>query len=63
MTEAAPEGYLASKNCIQRYQLMISSLMWPATQTRPDIAYVTGLLARYLVNPIEKHVAAAKRVF
>jgi hypothetical protein len=37
--------------------------MWPAPQTRPDIAYVTGLLARYLANPTEKHVAAAKHDF
>ncbi|SLM33754.1 Ribonuclease H-like domain [Lasallia pustulata] len=56
---AAPEGYEASKNLIQSYQSMIGGLMWPATQSRPDIAFPVG---RYLCKPTEDHFQAAKRI-
>ena len=52
---AAPEGYEASKNLIQSYQSMIGGLIWPATQSRPDIAFPVRVLARYLCKPTEDH--------
>jgi hypothetical protein len=44
------------------YREVIGSLMYIMTCTRPDIAYVTGLLSRYQLNPCEAHIEAAKRV-
>ena len=41
---------------------MVGSINYAATQTRPDIQYVTGVLSRFLVNPSPVHRAAAKRV-
>jgi hypothetical protein len=32
------------------------------TCTQPDIAYFTGLLSRYQLNPCEVHIEAAKHV-
>lgn len=59
--EAAPEGYKASKNLTQRYQSLVGKEMWPAMQTRPDIAYAVAVLAQYLQNPTNEHMAQAKR--
>ena len=47
---------------INLYQQIIGSLMYAATHTRIDIAYVTGLLARYSSNPQPHHFLAALRV-
>jgi hypothetical protein len=44
------------------YRQVIGSLMYIMTCTRPDIAYVTGLLSRYQLNPCEAHFEAAKCV-
>ena len=44
------------------YASAIGSLMYAQVCTRPDIAYVTGMLGRYLSNPGVDHWKAAKRV-
>ncbi|KAI1001003.1 hypothetical protein K3495_g7192 [Podosphaera aphanis] len=36
--------------------------MWPAIQTRADIAFATSQLAKYMNNPTQEHIDAAKRV-
>jgi len=44
------------------YQSMIGSIMYCMIETRPDIAYATSVLSRFLSNPGPKHHEAAKRV-
>ena len=44
------------------YQELVGCLMYLAVSTRPDIAYVTNCLARYVSSPSSNHVAVAKRV-
>lgn len=44
------------------YRELIGSLMYLATCTRPDLAYVVGQLSRYVQNPTQQHIGAAKRV-
>ena len=44
------------------YALTIGSLMYAQVCTRPDIAYIVGMLGRYLSNPGKDHWIAAKRV-
>ena len=44
------------------YQELVGCLMYLAVSTRPDIAYVTNRLARYVSSPSSNHVAVAKRV-
>jgi hypothetical protein len=44
------------------YASLIGSLMYDQVCTRPDIAYITGMLGRYLSNPDMNHRKAAKRV-
>ena len=39
------------KETIKRYQSAIGSFMWPAVHTRPDIAYLVGVLSCYCSNP------------
>ena len=60
--QKAPPEYRATKNLKDRYQSLVGSLMWPAMQTRPDVAYVVGNLARYLNNPTPQHWKTALRV-
>ena len=60
--QAAPTDFTASKNSIERYQNTVGSVMWPAMQTRPDIAYIAGVLSKYLCNPLPEHINAALRV-
>ena len=42
---------------------MIGSLQYAAGGTRPDIAYIVGVLARFCHKPTQLHLTAAKRVF
>lgn len=44
------------------YKQIVGSLMY-LTATRPDVMFVVSLLSRYMENPTELHLQAAKRVF
>ena len=44
------------------YASAIGSLMYAQVCTHPDIAYIVGMLGRYLSNPGNDHWIAAKRV-
>ena len=44
------------------YASVVGSLMYAQVCTRPDIAYIVGVLGRYLSNPGMYHWKAAKRV-
>ncbi|KAG8496846.1 hypothetical protein CXB51_008129 [Gossypium anomalum] len=44
------------------YASAVGSLMYAQVCTRPDIAYIVGMLGRYLSNPCIDHWVAAKRV-
>ena len=44
------------------YASAVGSLMYTQVCTRPDIAYIVGMLGRYLSNPGTDHWKAAKRV-
>ena len=46
----------------QKFQSIVGSLNWLATSTRPDIAPITNILAKYSSNPSEGHLAHAKHV-
>jgi hypothetical protein len=52
----------AMKEAIKDYQSLIGALLWLSISTRPDIAFATNQLARFLVNPGPSHFVAAKRV-
>ncbi|KAG7544127.1 GAG-pre-integrase domain [Arabidopsis thaliana x Arabidopsis arenosa] len=43
------------------YKQLIGSLMY-ITSTRPDLMYVVCLLSRYMADPYDQHLQAAKRV-
>ena len=43
------------------YKQIVGSLMY-LTATRPDMMYVVSLISRYMEQPIELHLKAAKRV-
>ena len=45
-----------------KMQSIIGSLTGLSTSTRPDIATITNILAKYTANPSKGHIAAAKRV-
>ena len=44
------------------YRSMVGSLLWVAMGTRPDIAFATTVLTRYLKTPTQAALTAAKRV-
>lgn len=44
------------------YKQIVGSLMY-LTSTRPDIMYAVSLISRYMENPTEVHLLAAKRIF
>ncbi|KAE8217198.1 hypothetical protein CF326_g9530 [Tilletia indica] len=46
----------------QFYAALVGCLLWLAQGTRPDIAFQVGKLARFMANPSDEHLAAAKRV-
>src|SRR5690349_11643658 len=53
---------LATASETNRYQRKIGSLLFAAVTTRPDIAFATSRLARFLVNLSHEHHKAADRV-
>jgi hypothetical protein len=44
------------------YQRIVGSLNYAAISVRPDISFAVNTLARYMQNPGEAHLTAAKRV-
>jgi hypothetical protein len=47
---------------VLRYRSLVGALMYLATCTRPDIAYVVGQLSMYMAVPTVEHWMIAKRV-
>ena len=45
----------APPQLVQRYQSLISKLLYPASQLRTDVAFHISYLARAISNPIEDH--------
>ena len=45
------------------YREAVGSLVYLATQTRPDIIYAVSVLSRYASNPSQAHINAVRRVF
>lgn len=60
--ELKPYQGLATIGATRRYQKKIGSLLFAAVTTRPDIAFATSRLARFLTNPSTEHHDAADRV-
>ena len=44
------------------YASIVGSLMYAQVCTRPDIAFIVGMLGRYMSNPGKEHWSAAKKV-
>ncbi|KAI1667990.1 polyprotein [Pyrenophora tritici-repentis] len=60
--ELLPRKDLATAAEINLYQRKIGSLLFVAVNTRPDVAFATSRLARFLTNPSTEHHRAADRV-
>jgi len=56
------EGVLLDENGHERYQSLVGALLYAANTTRIDIAYQTGVLARFVSKPCKHHLKAAHRV-
>jgi hypothetical protein len=52
---------MAAPSEIQAYQRKIGSLFFAAIFTRPNIAFATFRLAKFLINPSYKHQQVANR--
>ena len=59
--ELKPRDGFAAPSDINKYQRKIGSLLYAAVTTRPDIAFATSRLARFLTNFGPEHQAAADR--
>lgn len=60
--ELKPRSGLATPSEVNKYQRKVGSLLYAAVTTRPDIAFATSRLARFLSNPSKEHHDAADRV-
>ena len=58
-----PNENKAKANEIYYYQMLISSLLFLALASRPNITFIVIKLARFASNPSQNHVQAIKRVF
>lgn len=52
----------SSKELIKEYNSIVGGLQYLANNTRPDIAFAVNHLARFLSNPTQEHLQAARRV-
>ncbi|CAI7911294.1 unnamed protein product [Closterium sp. NIES-54] len=57
-----PEEESVGEEKRRRFHSLVGSLMYAAVNTRPDVAFVTGQLARVVQCPNEEQVAAGMRV-
>ena len=53
----------ATPEAVEAYQQAIGSILYAMTKTRPDIAYATGLLARFMSNPSYEHQSALNKLW
>ncbi|CAI7810834.1 unnamed protein product [Closterium sp. NIES-54] len=57
-----PEEESVGEEERRRFHLLVGSLMYAAVNTRPDVAFATGQLARAVQCPNEEQLAAGMRV-
>lgn len=57
------DDYSAHPKFQKEYQSKVGSLNFASNQTRPDIAFATGYVARYASNPNQTHMNAVDRIF
>lgn len=57
-----PNCSQCSKQHFKEYNSIIGGLQYLANNTRPDIAFSVNHLARFLINPSNQHIEAARRV-
>ena len=50
----------AMKQDVTLYQSMVGSLMYLATHTQADIAFMVSVLSQFLMNPSPQHIKAAQ---
>ena len=55
--------YVANTKFRKEYQSKVGSLNFSSNQTRPDIAFATGYVARYASNPNRARMDAVDRIF
>jgi hypothetical protein len=55
--------HVANTKFRKEYQSKVGSLNFSSNQTRPDIAFATGYVARYASNPNRIHMDAVNRIF
>jgi hypothetical protein len=60
---AKENDYTAHPKFRIEYQSKVGSLNFASNQTRPDIAFATGYVARYASNPNQTHMSAVDRIF
>ncbi|KAK8952136.1 hypothetical protein KSP39_PZI003213 [Platanthera zijinensis] len=61
--DKCPKNEVEQKEMLKiPYASAVGSLMYAQVCTRPDLAFIVGMLGRYLSNPGIKHWIAAKRV-
>ena len=60
---AKQDDYTAHPKFRTEYQSKVGSLNFASNQTRPDIAFATGYIARYASNPNQTHMNAVDRIF
>ena len=59
----ARHDYAAHPKFRKEYQSKVGSLNFASNQTRPEIAFATGYVARYASNPDQTHMKAVNRIF
>ena len=62
VAEAVANPGRATAEATHAYQQMIGQMIYPSTRTRPDIAFASGLWAKYMSNPSPMHAKEATRV-
>ena len=60
---AKQDNYVSYPKFRTEYQSKVGSLNFAGNQTRPDIAFATGYVARYASNPNQAHMDAVDRIF
>jgi hypothetical protein len=62
LSPAAADEIITDKKQLSMYRGIVGSLIYATISTRPDITHAVNMLSRYMHQPSQSHMNAAKRV-
>ena len=60
--DSIPDLQTKDESIIKKMQSYVGSLNWLSTSTRPDVATITNIMAKYMAKPTSHHISYIRRI-